>query len=157
MRRIASLIALAVTGCTVGPNYTPPEPPHVSAWNDKSARDIVPVTQRTVSVQSNPDAKWWDNFNDPVLTQTMQKAISGNLDLQQAVLRVVEAHQNEIVAGAAGLPTVGGTGSYMREQFGLHGLLLSQGVYGQLNSLADQSSPLNSISPGLGSKASTAI
>jgi NodT family efflux transporter outer membrane factor (OMF) lipoprotein len=44
----------------------------------------------------------------------------------------------------------------MHEQLGLRGLLLSQGVYGQLNTLAD-SSALNAISPGLGSKASTAI
>jgi outer membrane protein, multidrug efflux system len=157
MRVEVCLIALAVTACTVGPNYTPPKPPDISQWNDKSARNVVPVMQQTVTEQSNPDPKWWGKFNDPVLTQVMQKAISGNLDLQQAVLRVVEAHQAEIVAGAAGLPTVGGTGSYMREQFGIRGLLLSQGVDGQLNSLANPNSPLNTISPGLGSRTSTAI
>jgi NodT family efflux transporter outer membrane factor (OMF) lipoprotein len=92
-----------------------------------------------------------------VLTELMGKAIAGNLDLQQAVYRIVEARQGEVTARASGLPTIGGSGSYMHEQLGLRGLLLSQGVYGQLNSLADASSPLNTISPGLGSKASTGI
>ena len=44
----------------------------------------------------------------------------------------------------------------MREQLGLHGLLLSQGVYGQLNSLAD-SATLNSVSPGLGKQVGSAV
>jgi multidrug efflux system outer membrane protein len=69
----------------------------------------------------------------------------------------VEARQGEVTARAAGLPTLQGTGSYMREQIGLRGLLLSQGVFGQLNALADASSPLNAISPGLGGRTSNAL
>ncbi len=149
----ANLIgAPLIAGCTVGPNFTPPTPPQVTDWHEKSARAATAVSERT-----NPDPRWWNSFNDPVLTDLMQKAIAGNLDLQQAVLRVAEARQGEVSARAAGLPTVGGTGSYMREQLGLHGLLLSQGVYGQLNTLANQNSPLNQFSPGLGSRTSTAI
>ncbi len=41
---------------------------------------------------------------------------------------MVEAQQGEAAAGAAGLPTVSANGSYMREQLGLRGLLLSQGT-----------------------------
>ncbi|HEY0182119.1 MAG TPA: efflux transporter outer membrane subunit [Rhodopila sp.] len=157
MRALPWVLALGLAACSVGPDYTPPKSPEVAGWNDSSAR-----TGATVTPQTNPDPHWWNGFGDPVLTDLMQKAIAGNLDLQQAVYRVVEARQGEVSARAAGLPTIGGTGSYMREQLGLRGLLLSQGAYGQLNSLADQSSPLNTIgsglgSPGLGSKASNAI
>ena len=151
MRALASVLAVALAACTVGPNYMPPKPPAIANWNDKSARSTAMVTQQT-----NPDPRWWNGFRDPLLTHLMQKAIAGNLDLQQAVYRIVEARQGEVTARAAGLPTLGGTGSYMREQFGLHGLLLSQGVYGQLNTLAN-SATLNGISPGLGKEASSAI
>jgi multidrug efflux system outer membrane protein len=148
---------LGVTACTVGPDYTPPKPPDVANWNDKSAGNVQSANVQSVSVLSNPDPRWWAGFGDPVLTELIQKAIAGNLDLQQAVLRVAEARQGEVSARAAGLPTIGGSGSYMREQLGLRGLLLSRGVDGQLNTLANQSSPLNTISPGLGGRASTAI
>ena len=127
------VLFISLAGCTVGPDYTPPKPPEVTKWNDRSASGAGNLT---VSTQSNPDPKWWDGFNDPVLTEVIDKAISGNLDLQQAVLRVVEAQQGEVSARAAGLPSVSGTGSYMREQLGLRGLLLSQGVPGEVSKLA---------------------
>jgi NodT family efflux transporter outer membrane factor (OMF) lipoprotein len=151
MRILPCLCAVLIAGCTVGPNFTPPTPPSVVDWNDRSVRGGAAVSEHT-----NPDPRWWDGFGDPVLTALMQKAIGGNLDLQQAVFRVVEARQGEVSARAAGLPTIGGTGSYMREQLGLHGLLLSQGVYGQLNSLADNAA-LNSVSPGLGKEVGSAV
>ncbi|HEX2941834.1 MAG TPA: efflux transporter outer membrane subunit [Rhodopila sp.] len=144
--------ALILSACTVGPNFKPPKPPAVAAWNDLSKHPDPAVSPRT-----NPDPNWWKNFGDPVLTQVIDKAISGNLDLQQAVLRVVEARQAEINARAAGLPTVGGNASFMREQLGLKGLLLSQGVYGQLNTLANQGSPTYGISPTTGRALSSGI
>ena len=150
MRLIYCALALSLTACSVGPNYTAPKPPDLADFHDRSVR-----TSRTIDEHTNPDPRWWGGFGDPVLTQLMQRAIAGNLDLQQAVLRVVEARQNEVSARAAGLPTISGNGSYMREQLGARGLLLSRGAYGQLNTLADNAS-LNRFSPGLGNQLSTA-
>jgi multidrug efflux system outer membrane protein len=121
MRRFLPLL-LALSACSVGPDFTPPKPPEVANWHDPAARSAA------VSTQTNPDPNWWSGFDDPILTQVIAQAISGNLDLQQAVVRVAEADQGIASARAAGLPTVGGNGSYMREQLGLRGLLLSQGA-----------------------------
>ncbi len=121
MRPILPALVL-LSACSVGPDFTPPKPPEVVTWNDPAAQS------RIINTGTNPDPKWWDGFNDPILTRLIVKAISGNLDLQQAVVRVAEAQQNQAAAGAAGLPTVGASGSYMREQLGLRGLLLSQGA-----------------------------
>ncbi len=146
-------VTAVLSACTVGPDFTPPKPPEVAAWNDPSAHRMRgPVTPET-----NPDPKWWDGFNDPVLTAVIEKAISGNLDLQQAVLRVVESRQGEVTARAAGLPSVNGSGSYVRDQLGLRGLLLSTGIPGEVNALGQPASPLNAVSPGLGSSASSAL
>ena len=127
----ACALVLCLGACSVGPDFLPPKPPEVAKWNDRSTRPANKPTP--VSVQTNPDPQWWDGFKDPKLTSVIQQAIGGNLDLQQAVMRVVEAEQNAVSARAAGLPMVNGTGSYNREQLGLRGILLSQGVNNQLN------------------------
>ncbi len=143
-------LLLGLGACTVGPDFAPPPPPDVQGWNDKSARGHDP--QAYVSQDSNPDPQWWDRFGDPILTQLEKQAISGNLDLQQAVLRVVEERQSEVAARAAGLPSLGGTGSYTREQIGAKGVLESTGIAGQVNALGGPNSPLNQDSPGLGAR-----
>ncbi len=145
------LASLLLCGCTVGPDFVAPHAPVGATWRDTTAHPNPAVTEA-----ANPDPAWWNAFHDPVLTQLMQDAIAGNPNLQEALLRVVEAHQNEITAGAAGLPTVNGNASYVREQLGLKGILESKGAYSQLNALADASSPLNEYSPGLGDRASAA-
>ncbi len=155
-RRVAPILLAAIaalSACTVGPDFTPPKPPDVAAWKDPSAHR----TRAPVSPLTNPDPKWWEGFNDPVLTSVIEKAIAGNLTLQQAVLRVVESRQGEVTARAAGLPTVNGTGSYMREQLGLRGILLSTGLPGQVNALGEPGSTLNTFSPGLGNSVSNGI
>jgi NodT family efflux transporter outer membrane factor (OMF) lipoprotein len=134
MRRLtlatAACAAIASLGaCTVGPNFTAPTPPEIPAWKDGGG---------AVSPAMNPDPEWWSGFNDPTLTALIEKAIKGNLNLQQAVLRVIEANQGEVSARAAGLPTLGATGSYKRSQLGAKGILESKGAYDQINNLSDK-------------------
>ena len=140
MRLVISAMAgvglLGAAGCTVGPDFKPYRAPVAANWNDPSARRI---SFNPVSEASNPDPAWWNGFNDPVLTRLVQQAIAGNLDLQQALLRVVEARENVVTARSAGLPTLNGTASYTREQLGLRGILESQGIGGQSSLLAGQS------------------
>jgi NodT family efflux transporter outer membrane factor (OMF) lipoprotein len=155
MRYASSVLALLVGACTVGPDYKAPTPPKVADWRDPSTRPGGAA--RTVSSTTDPDPQWWSAFRDPVLSRLIGQAIAGNLDLQQAVLRVVEARQNFITARAAGLPSLNGQASYMREQIGAKGILESEGIYGKLNSLADQNSPLNQHSPGAGSAVASAV
>jgi len=144
MKRLVLLAGVAaLTGCTVGPNYKPPPPLDVQHWND-----LAKASDDAVSEASDPDPRWWDQFHDPLLTALMNQAIASNPSLQQAVLRVVESHQNEITAASAGLPSLSANGSYMREELGLKGILESQGAYADLNELANASTPLN-IAPGL--------
>src|SRR3954466_597796 len=152
MRMIKLLPLLCLSACTVGPNFLRPTPPDIPAWHDTAVRP-----NKAVSEQANADPHWWDQFNDPVLTSVVQQSIAGNLYLQQAVLRVVEAQQGEVNARAGALPTVGATGSFTREQLGLRGLLLSQGAFGQLNKLADQGSVLNQFSPRLGNRTAESL
>ncbi|WP_234731945.1 efflux transporter outer membrane subunit [Acidocella facilis] len=130
-------LALLLGGCTLGPNFQPPAPPAGSAYNN-SAPGVA---------RNAPNPNWWAGFNDPVLTSLMREAIAGSPSLQEALLRVEQAHENVVTSRAAGLPTLGATGSFKREQEGLKGLAESGGAYSQLNQLAQQA---NSISSGSG-------
>ena len=146
MRRTRTLLMLAAleAGCTVGPNFRKPDPPHVAAWQNGRPGDAA------VSLTTDPDPRWWAGFNDPVLTELVQTAIRDNLDVQQAVLRVIESRQSVVTAAAAGVPHLNGTASYQYDQLGLKGILQSQGVYKQLNQAADQAGQAAGLSSGGG-------
>jgi NodT family efflux transporter outer membrane factor (OMF) lipoprotein len=139
MRRSGVLVlAAGLGGCTVGPNFVPPPPPVGPAF--------LHAAPGTTSA-SNPNPAWWAQFHDPVLNALMARAIAGNPSLQEAVLRVVEAHQDVAEAAAQGLPQLNASGSFMREELGVKGILESQGAYSGLASLA---APVNAVQPGLG-------
>jgi NodT family efflux transporter outer membrane factor (OMF) lipoprotein len=150
MRRFSRLLATAaaaLSSCTVGPNFSPPSPGTRAAFNDATAHPSPGITEA-----SNPDPLWWNDFHDPVLTALMQKAIAGNISLQESLLRVLSAHEDVVTAAAAGLPTVSGNASYSREQLGIKGLLESHNIDGAINSLEAPNSPINQITPGLGNQ-----
>ncbi len=153
-RALAGAGLLVLAGCTVGPNFKPFRTPVGANWNDPSARKISfnPVTEA-----SNPDPAWWNSFNDPVLTALIHQAIAGNLDLQQALLRVVEARENVVSARAAGLPTLSGSASYNREQLGLRGILESQGLGSSSSLLAGRSGLLGGESNAAGQGIDSAL
>ena len=160
MRLVMSAVAgaglLGAAGCTVGPDFKPYRAPVAANWNDPSARRI---SFNPVSEASNPDPAWWNGFNDPVLTGLIHQAIAGNLDLQQALLRVVEARENVVTARSAGLPTLNGTASYNREQLGLRGILESEGIGGggQSSLLSGASGLLGGQSAAVGQEVNSAL
>jgi outer membrane protein, multidrug efflux system len=130
-------------GCTVGPNYRPPDPPTVPSWKDQAAQGIL------ADQKSDPDPSWWLSFNDPILTELIEKGVKDNLNVQQAVVRVLEARQSIATARAAGLPTLSGNASYQREQLGAKGILESKGAYQDLNTPANRLKPYDATLPGL--------
>jgi NodT family efflux transporter outer membrane factor (OMF) lipoprotein len=134
---------LCLLGCTVGPNYRPPDPPAVPQWKDPAAQGIL------VDQMTDPDPRWWLSFNDTILTELIEKGVQNNLDVQQAVVRVLEARQSIATARAAGLPTLSGNASYQREQLGAKGILESKGAYQELNTLANRLKPYDATVPGL--------
>jgi outer membrane protein, multidrug efflux system len=140
---IAVGMTLCLLGCTVGPTYRPPDPPAVPNWKDPAAQGSLE------NPRSDPDPRWWLSFGDPTLAALIEKGIAGNLDVKQAVVRVLEARQSIATARAAGLPRLGGNASYQREQLGAKGVLESQGAYQDLNSLANRLKPLDATVPGL--------
>jgi outer membrane protein, multidrug efflux system len=81
MQKIALLIlvTLALSACTIGKDYqrSPVDTPKSWRFEEKEARQVT-----------NP--LWWEQFNDPVLDDLIQKALKENKDLLIAAARIEE-------------------------------------------------------------------
>ncbi|MBV8781303.1 MAG: efflux transporter outer membrane subunit [Phycisphaerae bacterium] len=113
-----ALLAM-LTGCNVGPNYKVPvvtvEQPFDTATTIAALATTAPTTQRSrISSIAQPVAQWWTTLRDPQLDQLVDRALSGNLDLQIAASRIRESRSDLRLAGASLLPSVSATGNYAR-------------------------------------------
>jgi multidrug efflux system outer membrane protein len=77
MRLAAALCALAVAGCTVGPDYVRPDIRSPEQW-----RIDYPQAAGIANT------RWWEQFGDPVLNQLIDTALRENRDLLIAAARV---------------------------------------------------------------------
>ena len=77
MRIAAAVVALAIGGCTVGPDYVKPPVAAPAAWriDFPQAADVA-------------NTRWWEQFGDPVLTDLIESALRENRDLVIAAARV---------------------------------------------------------------------
>src|SRR3984957_19986637 len=95
-------LTLISQGCTVATHYKKPDVP-------------VPAHFQAApgSEESNLD-EWWQGFADPELKVLVAKALRSNLDIKSAVSRIRQAREQEVIVGAAGLPSVGASGAGVR-------------------------------------------
>ncbi|MDH4293914.1 MAG: RND transporter, partial [Betaproteobacteria bacterium] len=79
MRRALPLVlsGLLMTGCTVGPDYQRPVAETPSAW-----RIDYPKAAEVAN------SRWWEQFDDPALTQLIETALRENRDIRAAAARV---------------------------------------------------------------------
>jgi outer membrane protein, multidrug efflux system len=76
-RAIATLIAAATAGCTLGPDYVRPDVETPAAW-----RIDYPKAAEVANT------KWWEQFGDPVLSELIERALRDNRDVRAAAARV---------------------------------------------------------------------
>ena len=101
----AGLVMLS--GCfTVGPDYQKPDVPVPAEWSRELRAGVR-------ALQPDPEdlAYWWNALNDPILTDLIERAVEGNLELDQAKARIREARARRGIAAAELFPWVNGSGS----------------------------------------------
>ncbi len=128
----AIALAFLTAGCSVGPDYQEPKPQTPGEYH--GAREALASDNTSIRATA-PDARWWRHFNSPELNRLVERAISGNLTLQQTVLRIAGAREQINQAQGAWFPTVNGGAGYTRQQLGLEGELKSHGVYDRINDI----------------------
>ncbi len=132
MRPGCLLLSLLLAGCAVGPDYQPPQAQVPAVWHD------LPSQAASRPQAGAPRADWWKNFNDPQLNSLIDRAILGNLSLQQAVLRIAGAREQLAQARGGLFPSVNGRASAQRQQLGAEGVLKANGAYDLLDSNAPE-------------------
>ncbi|MGG7445191.1 efflux transporter outer membrane subunit [Kosakonia oryzendophytica] len=120
-------LSVWLAGCAVGPDYQVARPQTPTRWNDPGDAS---VGSQSSTQAINP--RWWTTFRSPQLNSLIERAIAGNLSLQQTVLRIAGAREQTNQAGGAFLPSVNGTLKATRQQLGIEGELKSHDVEGQL-------------------------
>jgi NodT family efflux transporter outer membrane factor (OMF) lipoprotein len=91
-----------LAACAVGPDYRPPQAPSPDEWHALGQTGVA-----IESADSSSLAAWWRELGDPVLTSLIEKAISENKTVKQAVARVVEARARRGVAAGDFWPSLG--------------------------------------------------
>ncbi|WP_426816682.1 efflux transporter outer membrane subunit [Winslowiella sp. 2C04] len=129
---LALALALALSSCTVGPDYQAPKTETRASYQGMKAGEV----SSPLAASTDPD--WWKSFNDPQLDSLMERAIAGNLSLQQAVLRIAGAREQLSQARGGWFPSVNAKAGMTRQQLGLKGELESNGVYDRLGEVDPQ-------------------
>jgi NodT family efflux transporter outer membrane factor (OMF) lipoprotein len=114
------LMALAMGGCTVGPDFHEPTP----WWSPASwISRAEPKTAVSEPVAEPIDAEWWKLFHDPQLTALERRVTRSNLDVRVASIRLAESRAQLGIARAAEFPTLNGNANYSREAQSANGVL----------------------------------
>lgn len=106
-----SLAALALAGCTVGPDYRP------RSTADLGVPEAYSVEPGTANLATREDmARWWDQFGDPELTRLVDLAARQNLELATAVTRLRQAREALVQDRSQLLPSLSGGAGFNRSE-----------------------------------------
>ena len=138
----ASLPAILLGACAVGPNYAPPAPPDVTGYTKGSLHDPsgaagIATAQGGGAAQrftggADVQGRWWAAFGSPALNRLVDEALAHNPSLDVAQATLAAAYEEAEAQKGTLLPTLTGNGlaSYQRApNGGLQSPLLDQQRY----------------------------
>jgi len=123
-RRLAFLVGLAgataLTGCTVGPDFTRPQWASPASWFAGPKEAVKPPP--SIPVAEPVNVEWWTLFHDPVLTGLEKRVAAENLDVKIAGIRFTESRAQLGITRSSLYPSFGGNASYTREKAANNGV-----------------------------------
>lgn len=110
MRIFAAVSALALSACTVGPNYVAPLP------SAPAQGAFIGGGGPAVSAAPALEGKWWQLYQDDVLDRLVSEALRANTDLRVAAARLERARASlrEVRADRTPQVGIGGSAQYGR-------------------------------------------
>ncbi|MGC9519925.1 MAG: efflux transporter outer membrane subunit [Desulfuromonadaceae bacterium] len=105
------MVALTLSACAVGPDYSRLEPAAQEQWYASMEKGL-----ETSTPEDSELATWWDIFEDPLLQTLQRRAIEGNLELRTAFSRLQQARLNRGLSRAEHFPTLGAEGQIQRQR-----------------------------------------
>src|SRR6266513_650155 len=101
----ALLLALPLSACMVGPDYRRPAIDVPASWR-----------LDTTEVHEISNIVWWDQFQDPALSNLVRTALADNKDLQIATANVDQAAAQYGIVRSAQFPQVDGGATAERQR-----------------------------------------
>lgn len=98
---LLSVAALALSGCTVGPNYKRPTAPVAAKW------DVQEPWRESTPQDALAKGQWWDVFHDDDLNALEKQAIDANQTIKISTARLEQARAAASVQIATQFPTLG--------------------------------------------------
>lgn len=98
-------LILLIAGCAVGPDYRRPDIQSPTQWRfeEKEARTLV-------------NARWWEQFNDPVLNRLIETALNENKDVLIAAAKIEEYGGRYVATRGDLFPQAQAAGSATRQR-----------------------------------------
>ena len=116
MRVLVLVLAVALFGCAVGPNYKRPTV-------QTPANFRAPTSGPPPETASLADLKWWDVFKDEKLEDLIRTSLVANYDLRDALVRVEAAHAALGITRSEQFPNLGISGNLSTTRFSRDGQL----------------------------------
>ena len=107
------LVIVMLTGCAVGPDFRPPEPPDVTGYigrGDNGGRAESRV------VAGDLPYRWWELFRSKQLSRLIEEGIRYNADLKAAEAAIRVAYANSQASRGALFPAIDGNFNPTRQQ-----------------------------------------
>jgi len=101
-------LALGLSACVVGPDYRQPK---IAVPADFTGAKDAGIAETDAGADL---PVWWRQFSDPVLDRLITQALAQNLDVLTAASKISQAREQELINGAAGLPSVSAMGTAVR-------------------------------------------
>jgi NodT family efflux transporter outer membrane factor (OMF) lipoprotein len=109
---LIAFVTMVLFGCSaVGPDYKTPALSAPAEWSQNPQGGIATATPDAQML-----AQWWRTLGDPDLSDLIERATAGNLDLKTAQARVREARARRGVAQAGFFPSLNAGGSATRSR-----------------------------------------
>jgi NodT family efflux transporter outer membrane factor (OMF) lipoprotein len=104
---------MAVASCTVGPDFTSPEPPSVTRYTSPGEATVLredggaAIPTQAIVLGKRVAAEWWTLFRSAKLDALVKQAIAGSNTLESAKARLAQAGEAIAAATSALYPQVG--------------------------------------------------
>ncbi|WP_233472730.1 efflux transporter outer membrane subunit [Cupriavidus respiraculi] len=115
---VPALLAAALAGCAVGPDYERPAVDVPAAYRFAQPGEVAPMAI---------EPRWWGQFHDPVLDALIMQALERNRDILIAVARVEEYYGRVMSTRGLLFPQVGVEALAGRQRIGEGGAAVLPG------------------------------
>ena len=111
---LAAALAVAVSGCAVGPNFNPAPAPDVDGYVPGKLASPAPrpggprVAGQHFITGADVSARWWSAFKSPLLNELVKQAVDHNPNLQAAEAAIKVAQYNALAQRGLWFPQITG-------------------------------------------------